>query len=189
MNTIIYMVRHAKSPFLLGQEKTRGLSEDGFTDTTKVTAIMQSEPVDLIVSSPYTRAIQTIEQIAHIKNKEIKRYEGLKERKLKGEFRLTESEILQAIQMSFDDIDFRLQDGESIRDVQNRAIPIIKMLLHEYSGKNIVIGTHGNVMTIILNYFNPSYGYEFWKNTSKPDIYKLEFSNEKLCSVERLWAQ
>ena len=156
-------------------------------DAQKVTDIMNNEKIDLIVSSPYIRAIQTIEGIATNKDIEITVYEELRERQLKGAFKLTEDEIQQAIKTSFDDIDFQLTDGESIRDVQNRAIPVIKNLLNNYEGKTIIIGTHGNVMTIIMNYFNKAYGYEFWKNTSKPDIYKLVFSGEELLSVYRLW--
>jgi len=148
---------------------------------------MNNEKIDLIVSSPYIRAIQTIEGIATNKDIEIIVYEQLRERQLKGAFKLTEDEIQQAIKTSFDDIDFQLTDGESIRDVQNRAIPVIKNLLNNYEGKTIIIGTHGNVMTIIMNYFNKAYGYDFWKNTSKPDIYKLVFSGEELLSVYRLW--
>ncbi len=42
-------------------------------------------------------------------------------------------------------------------------------------------------MTIILNYFDKKYGYEFFEQTSKPDIYKLEFEELELTHVERLW--
>ena len=185
--TTIYMIRHAKSPFVLGQERTRELSPEGIIDAKKVTAIMNNKKIDLIVSSPYKRAIQTIEEIATNKDIEVTVYEELRERQLKGAYKLTENEIQKAIETSFEDIDFHLTDGESIRDVQNRAIPVIKNLLNNYKGKTIIIGTHGNVMTIIMNYFNKSYGYEFWKNTSKPDIYKLVFSGEKLLSIHRLW--
>ena len=111
----------------------------------------------------------------------------LRLRQLKGAYKLTEEEIQQAIKTSNKDIGFHLKDGESIRGVQNRAIPVIKDLLKNYQGKTIIKGTHGNVMTIIMNYFDKAYGYEFWKNTSKPDIYKLEFSGENLLSVHRLW--
>lgn len=74
-----------------------------------------------------------------------------------------------------------------MRDVQNRAIPVIKDLLYNYTAKTIIIGTHGNVMTIILNYFNKEYGYQFWDSTTKPDIYKLVFSGEQLQSLQRVW--
>jgi len=181
------MIRHAKSPFVVGQELTRELSTQGLIDAKKVADIMDNKKIDLIVSSPYKRAIQTIEEIATNKDIEIIVYEELRERQLKGAFKLTEDEIYQAIKTSFEDIDFHLTDGESIRDVQNRAMPVIKNLLNNYEGKTIIIGTHGNVMTIIMNYFDKAYGYEFWKNTSKPDIYKLVFSGENLLSVHRLW--
>ena len=187
VNTTIYMIRHAKSPFVVGQELTRELSTQGLIDAKKVADIMDNKKIDLIVSSPYKRAIQTIEEIATNKDIEIIVYEELRERQLKGAFKLTEDEIYQAIKTSFEDIDFHLTDGESIRDVQNRAIPVIKNLLNNYEGKTIIIGTHGNVMTIIMNYFDKAYGYEFWKNTSKPDIYKLVFSGENLLSVQRVW--
>jgi len=187
MDTTIYMIRHAESPFIIGQERTRKLSNQGEIDAKKVTAIMNEKEIDLVVSSPYIRAIQTIEGIVDSKNIEVKIFEELRERQLKGAYKLPEEEIQQAIKKSFEDIDFKLSGGESVRDVQNRAIPIIKDLLNKFETKTIIIGTHGNVMTIIMNYFNKKYGYDFWKNTSKPDIYKLVFSRKKLQLVQRIW--
>ena len=35
---------------------------------------------------------------------------------------------------------------------------VIKNLINNYEGKTIIVGTHGNVMTIIMNYFNKAYG-------------------------------
>ncbi|MEB2299643.1 histidine phosphatase family protein [Lysinibacillus xylanilyticus] len=187
MDTTIYMIRHAESPFIIGQERTRKLSNQGEIDAKKVTAIMNEKEIDLVVSSPYIRAIQTVEGIVDSKNIEVKVFEELRERQLKGAYKLPEEEIQQAIKKSFEDIDFKLSGGESVRDVQNRAIPIINDLLYNYETKTIIIGTHGNVMTIIMNYFNKEYGYGFWKNTSKPDIYKLVFSRGKLQLVQRIW--
>ncbi|NIK11481.1 2,3-bisphosphoglycerate-dependent phosphoglycerate mutase [Alkalibacillus almallahensis] len=148
---------------------------------------MNDKEIDLIVSSPYTRAIQTIEGIASNKNIDIKVFEALKERKLKGSYKLPEVERKQSIKKSYENYDYSLTGGESVKDVQHRALPIIKDLLYEHKGKSIIIGTHGNVMTIIINYFNQDYGYDFWKNTSKPDIYKLGFLGTELQFVHRLW--
>lgn len=187
METTIYMVRHAESPFILGQERTRPLSNTGEMDANRITHIMKDLEIDHIVSSPYRRAIQTIEGIAQFKNKEIVIKEELKEKDLKGDYPLTEEELYRFIKKSFEDIDFCLPDGESVREVQDRALPVVIDLLQKYEGKSIILGTHGNVMTIIMNYFNSQYGYEFWESTSKPDIYKMVFSREKLLKVERLW--
>ena len=188
MNTTIYMIRHAESPFVFGQERTRKLSLRGENDSKRVTDLISDKTVDLIVSSPYSRAIQTIEGIANAKNIEIKVFEELREWQLKGAYTLSDEEIQLAIKKSFADRDFKLSGGESLREVQNRAIPVIKDFLNNYKGKTIMIGTHGGVMTIMMNYFRDEYGYEFWKNTSKPDIYKLIFSGENLQFVQRLWA-
>ncbi|PAV30877.1 histidine phosphatase family protein [Virgibacillus profundi] len=187
METTIYMIRHAKSPFVFGQERTRKLSLQGETDSKKVADLMSQKEIDVIVSSPYIRAIQTIEDIAEDKDLEIKIFEELKERQLKGAYKLPEEEIQQAIKKSYEDIDYYLSGGESIRDVQNRSLPVIKNLLTKYEGKTIIIGTHGNIMTIIMNYFNSGYGYDFWKSTTKPDIYKLIFLNQELQDVQRIW--
>jgi len=77
--------------------------------------------------------------------------------------------------------------GGTTRQAQAMAIPKILQLLTDYKGKKIAIGTHGNIMTIILNYFDKSYGYDFLMQTSKPDIYKVEFQDTELVRVERLW--
>ena len=39
-------------------------------------------------------------------------------------------------------------------------------------------------MTLMMNYFDKQYGFEFLMNTSKPDIYKMEFKEEQLMNVE-----
>lgn len=118
--------------------------------------------IDAIVSSPYKRASQMIEGIAKNHNLEVQVVE---------------------------DADFSLQVGESVNDVQNRAIPVINNLIKKHEGKTIIIRTHGNVMTISMNYYNEKYGYDFWQSTTKPDIYKLIFSSVKLVDVQRLWQE
>jgi len=188
MKTTIYMVRHAKSPFEHGKERTRGLSPEGLEDAKEVAKYFEKVKVDYIVSSPYTRAKQTVQYIAEQKTLEIVEYEELMERPIKGLDYQTEWDVLQeAIRKSFEDKDFALKGGESTRKAQQRAIPVIEKLLEERQGENIVIGTHGNIMTIIMNYYDDRYGYDFWKSTSMPDIYKLIFENSKLTQVERIW--
>ncbi len=181
------MIRHAESPFIFGEERTRKLSKDGEIEAGKVAKIMLSEKIDAIVSSPFARSIQTIEEIATTQNLEIKLYEELRERMIKGNYSLPWEEVEPAIKRSFEDKDYCLSGGETTRQAQERAVPIIKQLLKEYEGKSIVLGTHGNIMTIIMNYFDGKYGYDFWASTSKPDIYKLVFSDGKLIEVKRIW--
>lgn len=186
METTILMVRHAESPFILGEERTRGLSNKGKVDAKKIAKALLSRNIDVIVSSPYIRAIETVQGLADAREMNIKTIENLRERQLKGAYRLSAEEIDEAIKKSFNDLDYFLDDGESIRDVQNRAIPEVINLLEKYVGQTIVIGTHGNIMTIIINYFDDHYDYEFWNKTSKPDLYQLVFEGVNLKTVQRI---
>jgi 2,3-bisphosphoglycerate-dependent phosphoglycerate mutase len=187
ISTTIFMIRHAESPFIFGEERTRKLSKDGELYAEKVAKLMFSEKIDVIVSNPFARSIQTIEPIATTRNLEIKLYEELKERMIKGNYKLPWEEVEPAIKKSFQDKDYCLLGGETTRQAQERAVPIIKQLLKEYEGESIVLGTHGNIMTIIMNYFDGKYGYDFWASTSKPDIYKLIFIDGELTDVKRTW--
>jgi len=64
LKTFIYMVRHGESPKTEGTERTRGLTKKGKLDAYKVTDIIQDEGIEVFVSSPYSRAILTIQELA-----------------------------------------------------------------------------------------------------------------------------
>jgi 2,3-bisphosphoglycerate-dependent phosphoglycerate mutase len=190
MKTYIYFIRHGIAPFSIEHERTGGtrLSEQGKLDAKKVAEILSNEDIDVIVSSSYFRALETVSPLAELLKKEIIPYIELIERPIASlNYAVSEEELLIGIEQSFVDIDFCLPEGETTREAQERAIPLIMKLLSDFKGKKIAIGTHGNIMTIILNYFDANYGFEFWKQTTKPDIYRLEFEEKELNLVERLW--
>ncbi|RTE11557.1 histidine phosphatase family protein [Paenibacillus whitsoniae] len=188
MTTTMYMVRHAESPFAFGEERTRGLSEEGWEEARRVGRFFQDIDVDFVASSSYTRAKQTVQFVAESKGLPIAEYEELIERPIKGlDYQATWDTLYQAIRQSFADKDFALEGGESTRAAQQRAIPVIERLLNEQECRTFVIGTHGNIMTIIMNYYDEQYGFEFWDQTTKPDIYKLTFEGQRLVRVERVW--
>ncbi|ASA20811.1 histidine phosphatase family protein [Paenibacillus donghaensis] len=188
MITSLYMVRHAASPFVVGEELKRGLSEQGLKDARVISDILMNEEIALLISSPYKRAIDTISFLAEALNQEIHRYEELRERAIVStEIEIAHEEILRGIERSFSDVNYKMQGGESTLEAQKRVIPLIEKIINQYKGKKVAVGTHGNIMTIILNYFDQEYGYAFFAQTSKPDIYKLELDDLKLLRVERLW--
>ncbi|MDQ0898746.1 histidine phosphatase family protein [Paenibacillus sp. V4I7] len=190
MKTYIYFIRHGIAPFSIEHERTGGtrLSEQGKLDAKRVAEILSNEDIDVIVSSSYFRALETVSPLAELLKKEIIPYIELIERPIASlNYAVSEEELLIGIEQSFVDIDFCLPEGETTRQAQERAIPLIMKLLSDFKGKKIAIGTHGNIMTIILNYFDANYGFEFWKQTTKPDIYRLEFEEKELNLVERLW--
>lgn len=188
MKTIIYMVRHAESPYTEGNERTRGLTPKGKIKVGNVTEILKNEGIDIIISSPYARAILSVEGLAQQLNLDIKIFEDLRERHFAREDYIIENtELMSIIREKFNEPDYTLPGGESNRVCQNRSIAVLTSILNEYEGRKIAVGTHGLVMTLMMNHFDLNYGLDFLNQIKKPDIYKMEFEDSKLKEVTRLW--
>lgn len=183
LQTNIYFVRHAHSTYT-PDELGRPLSERGFKDAHLVADVLNNECIDYVISSPYKRAIQTVEGIAKLIDKEIIIEENFKERKL------AEGSVVdfdEAIKKVWADPDFSWEGGESNNYAQKRGVEITLETLKNYEGRNIVIGTHGNIMVLIMNYFDARFDLIFWQKLDMPDIYKLTFSGQELIDVNRIW--
>ncbi|NBJ70364.1 histidine phosphatase family protein [Roseburia sp. 1XD42-34] len=179
----LYLVRHAHSVYT-PDEMGRPLSERGFKDSKVVTELLKKEKIDYVFASPYKRAIQTVEGIATYINKEIKIVDTFKERVLAGK---PVKDFTAAITKVWQDENFAWQGGESNKTAQKRATDSLFQVLDKYKGKNLVIGTHGNIMVLMMNYFDNRYGSEFWKRLEMPDVYKLSFEDNKLLEIKRIW--
>ncbi|WP_438298013.1 histidine phosphatase family protein [Sporosarcina sp. FA15] len=187
MSTFVYMVRHGESP-KEGNDRTRGLTEKGYLDAKRVTDILKDKEIDVVTSSPYIRSILTVEQLAQQIGEEVLVFEDLKERIFSsGNNRVSDKELVPLLEKSFFESNFSLEGGESNADCQKRAIKVLKELLETFRDKKIVIGTHGAVMTLMMEYFDSTYDLDFLHSTSKPDIYRMEFNEKKLVNVQRLW--
>lgn len=181
------MVRHGESP-KEGNERTRGLTDKGYLDAQRVTDILKGEKIDAVVSSPYIRSLLTVEKIAQEIGQEVLVFEDLKERVFSPDNkRLEDKELVHILDKSFFDSNFSLEGGESNADCQKRAIRVLKELLDTKRNKKVVIGTHGAVMTLMMGYFDSTYDLDFLHSTSKPDIYRMEFNEQELLNVQRIW--
>ncbi|WP_062052134.1 histidine phosphatase family protein [Bacillus sp. JCM 19034] len=181
--TNLYFVRHAHSTYT-PDELNRPLSERGFTDATRVTNLLKTEEIDIVISSPYKRAFQTVEAIAEYINTEVEIIEGFKERTLTT---VPANDFTLAITKVWEDYNFSWEGGESNIAAQKRGVEATFNILEKYEGKNVVIGTHGNIMVLIMNFFDKQYDFSFWQNLAMPDIYKLTFDGRELINVEGLW--
>ncbi|MNI11635.1 bifunctional RNase H/acid phosphatase [compost metagenome] len=184
METIIYFVRHAESIYVEGKDRTRGLSDQGMKDAQTIRTILKSEDIDMFVSSPYKRSIETIRLAANEYKKEIHIEEDLRERTI-GDF--STGTFKEAKYHVYKEMDFAFPGGESSIDAQKRSVRAITSIIDKNKGKKIVVGTHGDIMTPMMNFFNKQYEYTFWETTSMPDIYKVRIEGHDLIEVIRMW--
>ena len=182
MITNLYFVRHAHSTYT-PNELERPLSERGKEDARWITELLKEEGIDHVISSPYKRAIQTVEGIARFLDLPIELMEDYKERVLSEQ---PVENFSEAIEMVWDNYSYAFEGGESNYLAQKRGVEVVYQTLERFEGKNVAIGTHGNIMVLIMNYFDAKYDYNFWRELGMPDIYKLSFKGKNLIDVERI---
>ena len=183
MSTTIYFVRHAHSTYT-PDELGRPLSLEGLKDVSRISNILEKEEIEVVLSSPYKRAIQTVEGIAKVIGKNVIIEDDFKERKLSGK---TVEDFNSAITKVWENPNFSWEGGESNHTAQKRGVHAMLKVLKKYENKNIAVGTHGNIMVLMMNYFDEKYGFNFWKELDMPDVYKLTFDHLNLKNVNRIW--
>lgn len=181
--TEIYLVRHAHSTYT-PDEYGRELSQKGREDRERLTNVMKNVRIDAVLSSPYMRAVQTVQGIADDNELEIQLIEEFKERMLAQE---PVNDFDEAIETVWRDETVHLPGGESNEVARLRGVQAFKEVLKTYQGKSVAIGTHGNLMVLMMSYYNSQYDVSFWRELDMPDVYQLTFVDDTLRSVHRIW--
>jgi len=179
--TTFYLVRHAHVDWT--PDENRSLSAQGSRDAIRVADILAENPVNIIYSSPATRARQTISPSAERLGLQIHIEPDLRERVLGKE---NFEDFLGAVEATWRDPFFSHPGGESSAIAQSRGLAVVKRLQTKSSNEAVVLSTHGNLMALILQGFDPSIDYAFWKSLTMPDIYVLKIRSSKQ-TIHRLW--
>ncbi len=176
--TTVYFVRHCLPDSAIADDRNRPLTAEGLSDAFKVRDVLKDKAVNVFVSSPYRRSIESIQRAAEFFHLEIETDERLRERKV------GKSSGDDVLKKRWSDFSFAESGGECIGSVQQRNISALKEILERHAGKTVVIGTHGTALSSILNYFDSSFGAEdFLKIVNfMPWIVKMEFDGENLVS-------
>ncbi|MFF2176404.1 histidine phosphatase family protein [Lysinibacillus sp. NPDC058147] len=182
--TVIYFVRHAHSHYN-ADEYNRPLSSKGFY-RDRITRLFEHKNINTIYSSPYKRAIQTVEGIAQEHKLQINTIDSLKERILSNGNLL---DFDAAIHQVWSQPNFAFDGGESNETARERAITALQKIILAHPNDNIVIGTHGNIMVLLMQYFDDQYDFSFWKKLSMPDVYQLTFKHVVLSDIRRIWEE
>lgn len=173
--TKIYFVRHAQPIHSWQEDATRPLSEEGIMDSRKVAEALADIRLDHCICSPYKRSMDTIRELADSRKLTIHTDIRFRERESGN------GNTHELLKKRWQDFDFHEEGGESLHMVQRRNMEGLMELLREQEGKNILFGTHGTALSVMLNYFDPSYNFEnFWRMIDfMPYIICLEFDKTR----------
>jgi 2,3-bisphosphoglycerate-dependent phosphoglycerate mutase len=181
--TSVYFVRHAQPDISCEDDRTRPLTPVGLADRKKVTELLAKIPIDCFFSSPYKRSIDTILDCANAFGLDIHTDERFRERQV-GE----NGYGLDLLKRRWSDFSFCEEGGETLGSVQKRNIEALNEVLLAHRDRNIVIGTHGTALSTIMNFYDPSYGLDFFMRIwhCMPCVIRLDFDETRNIGKQEL---
>lgn len=175
----VYIVRHCEAE---GQSSDSQLTEQGLKQALDLSEFFSESKVNRIISSPYERAIQSIQPLAKLINVEVEIDENLIERVLSTK---DISDWKDKLRTTFEDELLKFEGGESSQEAKGRIVDVVENVFDKMSEDTIIV-THGNLMSLLLNNYNKSFGFDDWQNLTNPDVYVLRKNDNKV-THERLW--
>lgn len=182
MTTTIYLVRHAEPNYNNHDDVTRELTEQGLKDSLKVTAFLKDKGIDKIYSSPFKRAQDTVKDLADTLNLPIVLENDFRERRIDS---VWIPDFNSFAQKQWQDFSYKLSDGESLSQVQNRNISALETLITVHPNQTLAIGSHGTALSTIVNYYQPLFDYSAFSQIKHlfPFIVKMTFTATECQSI------
>ena len=141
------------------------LTEKGIAQADELADQVKEKNIEIIISSPMKRAVTTsriVSEKCHIPmmidNRLVEQNYGVYEGVDRSD------ELFLANKKNFA---YRYPNGESMMQVAVRVYTFLDEIKKEYSGKNVLIVSHGGVCRIIKTYFSDMTNEEFFHYTLK----------------------
>ena len=186
--TILYFIRHAEPDFSEPDNYKRKLTVSGEIQAQRLSEIFNDINVDGVYSSPYLRAIKTVEPIAKSKSLNVQLLDQFRERK-SSDYRVSKEKFLGYGKHQWDDFDFKICGGESLNDVKNRYNTGVRIIINQHAqSQNCIfaVGCHIAGLCAYISQFNLISNYEEYKKyaSKMPLIVKCFYKNLKFVSGE-----
>ncbi len=184
----LYLIRHGKAS-MEGSDRERVLDEDGIIQATSLCKKIKNQFKDKqirLISSPFRRAVQTIEKLSEDFKVDIEQNSSLEEIKIGKDEKISKHQIIEKM---WSDENFKVLNGSSqLEHVNNIKTELNKILKDFYENEyNLILVSHGNTIGIVLKYFlSQKFTFNDWKNISMPDMYSVSFDeNNKVVEFKR----
>lgn len=209
--TEVYLIRHSEKyrnfnniinddSFQLFNEKII-LSINGEMLANKLANMEEMSNIDVVFASNYVRSIGTAKYIAYRNKIDVNIDKNFGER-IYGINSI--DEIIDDFNVKqWNDIDYKLPNGESRRDVTNRMYNALIRVINDYKNKRIAIVSHGTAISFLLdkwcdvfvnynndNKMNTKIVFKnkiiFDNNISAPCVFKIVFDDNNIISIENI---
>jgi probable phosphoglycerate mutase len=158
--TRLYLVRHGATP-RTEEDRFSGdaavdLSSEGRRQAERLAQRLARETIAAVYSSPLGRAVETAEVISRPHGLALVSREGLKEISHGHWEGLTRAEVEQRYAEEYrlweaDPFTFAPVDGESGVSVLARALPVIREIVTNHAGRNVLVVSHKATLRLVLS--------------------------------------
>jgi 2,3-bisphosphoglycerate-dependent phosphoglycerate mutase len=171
----ILLVRHAEA-VAFGtpgwEDDDRPLTDAGRRAAQELADELEPFVITGVYCSPYQRAIETIQPTAERRGLRVIALEDLRERRLTATPR---DDWLDLMKASWADLDYALEGLETSREAQLRGTRVLDLLrVRHPDGGRLLLGSHGNLISLILHALEPGVDFDFHWAMPMPAIYHLE---------------
>lgn len=175
MTTTLYLVRHAQSlPSMHQPEPDWTLSSTGEAQAAGMVPVLAALGITRIYSSPYRRCVATLAPFAKHRGVEVAVHEGLRERRIAGQW---VSDFREIWQRSWEDFSFALEGGECSWTCRARIAAAVAELVGRHPGETLALGSHGNAIALFLHFVEPAFGVHDASAIRTPEIVQVTHQN------------
>lgn len=173
----VILVRHAApippgTPGWEARDDERPLTDEGLRQADELALELDPYNFGAVYSSPYARSLQTVAPTAARRSLEVQPLDDLRERRLTPAQRDDWAALLER---AWADPDFAVPGGESGREAQLRGMRALDLLrVRHADGGRLLIGSHGNLISLILQALEPAVDHAFHLAMPMPALYHLQ---------------
>jgi 2,3-bisphosphoglycerate-dependent phosphoglycerate mutase len=172
----VILVRHAEpvppgTPGWEERDDDRPLTADGERAAEELADELEPYQLHAVYSSPYARSVATVEPTAQRRMMKVLLLPDFRERRLTMASR---EDWREQLERSWSEPDYRLPGAESGREAQLRARSQLDLLRSRHAaGGRVLVGSHGNLISLLLATFEEGVGFDFHLAMPTPAIYHL----------------
>lgn len=172
----IYFVRHSVRDAKIKDDYSAPLTIEGKQLAHDLVGYFVDKNIKAIYSSPYQRALQTIEPTATTLGIEINLNAELRERQTNDQI-----DWQNHLEKLWQNFYFKTVGEESLATVQQRMKTAFYQIIDESSGE-IIITSHGTALSLLFHYLTSGYfNFIDWQKMEMPDVYIGLFDENNQC--------
>jgi len=162
------------------------LSDEGRSRARMLAEKLKSDHPEIIISSVEAKAKQTAEIISEGLGLQFGIMKGIHEHDRSGVPIHSKDEFQSLVRRFFEQPNTLIFGNETGAQALGRFRKSVQTILESHKGRNLVIVSHGTVMSLFVSWLTRMDGYQLWKKLGLPSFMVLDMLDQQLLKIENI---